>query len=408
MNLLVTDKCTNHCPYCFASTEMGKTQMLNHLSRENTEKVLEFIRNGEPNFSINIIGGEPFLYNDLGYLLERLTSEPNFKDAVIFTGGIFKTEKLNELKPYSKKISFLFNLNEKDVYKNEKEYQLVLTNLQKGLELGIHTNIGVNIYRTDFNFQEILDVCYDFGIEQLRWTVACPQINPSPDVKVLYPSDYPIVSKRIMQFLEKAFEMKISTYLDCPVPKCFFTTEELGRISLIQPHVVSAIHTCAPVVDVAPDLSVIRCFAFSEIERKKITDFKNFDDAIKYFERNIDEIYAKPQLYAKCNDCEFAINRTCFGGCMVNTPNAIGKIEKVEFKLKEAFEAIQKGNFELSENILLSINRKDASVAFLTAHSFYQKGDIKNAKRWALITINRSKTDDFRLKAKNLLENISI
>ena len=77
-------------------------------------------------------------------------------------------------------------------------------------------------------------------------------------------------------------------------------------------------------------------------------------------------------------------------------------------KLKEAFEAIQKRNFELSENILLNLNRKDASVAFLMAHSFYQKGDMKNAKRWTLITINRSKTDDFKLKAKKLLENISV
>ena len=406
MNLLVTDKCTNNCPYCFASTEMGKTQMLNRLSRDNIEKVLELIRNGEPNFSINIIGGEPFLYDDLGYLLDRLTSEPKFKSAVIFTGGIFKTEKLNELKPYTKKISCLFNLNEKEVYKNEKEYKHVLTNLQRCIELGIHTNIGINIYRTQFNYQEVLDVCYDFGIEQLRWTVACPQINPPSDVKVLYPEDYPVVSKRIVQFIEKAYEMNISTYLDCPVPKCFFTIEELGRISLIQPHVVSEIHSCSPVIDVAPDLTVIRCFAFSEIERKKITDFKKYEDAVNYFERNIDEIYAKPQLYEKCNDCEFALNRTCFGGCMVNTPTSISKGEKVELLLKKAFEAINQRNFEMSESILLNMNRKDASVAFLTAHSFYQKGDMKNARRWALITINRSISENFKQKANSLLENI--
>jgi MoaA/NifB/PqqE/SkfB family radical SAM enzyme len=408
MNLLVTDKCTNHCPYCFASTEMGKSNVLNQLSRENIGKIIGFIRNNDTKFDLNIIGGEPFLYKDLSYLINELTNEPNFGKALIFTGGIFRTEKLLEIEPYSDKVCLLFNLNEKIVYKNKKEYELVLKNLGKSIELGIKSNIGINIYRIDFNFIEILNVCNDFGIENLRWTIACPQLGDSHDIKVLYPSDYPNVSKRVMQFLEIAYNMKINAILDCPIPKCFFSLEELGRLALIHPQIITSTNACSPVIDITPDLNLIRCFAFSEIERKKLIDFEKCEDAKAYFNKNIDERFTKPQLYEKCNDCEFGIDRTCLGGCMVNTPQSINKGINVETLIKNTYDAIKEEKYELAEEIIFHIPRIDATVAFLTAHLFYKQKDIKNAKRWAMISINRSKTDKIKQAAIKLLRIINL
>ena len=44
MNLIVVDKCTNDCPYCFASTEMAKEGGRTELSREGIEGVVRFAR----------------------------------------------------------------------------------------------------------------------------------------------------------------------------------------------------------------------------------------------------------------------------------------------------------------------------------------------------------------------------
>ena len=151
MNLVVTDKCTNSCPYCFASSEMSKSLSLNILSKSNIDKIVDFIKRGEPSFEMNIIGGEPFIYKNLGFLLRKLYNEPNFKKATIFTGGVFLSKKIEEILPYCDQISIMVNLNEKRDYRSYKEYDKVIENIAKFFSLGIQTNIGFNIYSKNFN-----------------------------------------------------------------------------------------------------------------------------------------------------------------------------------------------------------------------------------------------------------------
>ena len=47
MNLIVTDKCTNSCPYCFAAYEMQKHSEQNILSKENIDVFLDFLESRE-------------------------------------------------------------------------------------------------------------------------------------------------------------------------------------------------------------------------------------------------------------------------------------------------------------------------------------------------------------------------
>ncbi|MGI0499858.1 radical SAM protein [Limnospira platensis CENA597] len=111
MNLIVIDKCSNYCAYCFTSTEMGKSGKKTALTREGIERVVQFISRSGPNFRLNIIGGEPFLYKDLVYLLEKSMAEPALGDATIFTGGICNSNEILKLKPYRDRLSLLVNLN---------------------------------------------------------------------------------------------------------------------------------------------------------------------------------------------------------------------------------------------------------------------------------------------------------
>lgn len=407
MNLIVVDKCTNSCAYCFASTEMAKSGRKTILSRQGIESVVQFIRRSGSDFHLNIIGGEPFLYKDLPYLLESLIAEPAFGSATIFTGAICNSNEILKLEPFRDRIAILVNLNESRDYHKQQEYDRVLRNIDLALSLGIPVNIGFNIWRLDFNGEEILNICESFGIERLRWTVAYPEILPSPEVKVVSPADYHILAPKVAEFLEAAYWREIEAYLDCPLPKCFFTSEQLGRIQLVQPKSASVIRSCGPVIDVNPALEVFRCYALSGIERTKLTDFQNFSELVTYYERAIDEKYAPPQVYDRCNTCEFARDRSCYGGCMANSAKSIGMRQSQEQLLQIAYQAIQEGRGDDAQNALDRVFRKDAGVSLLWAHRYQLAGDIKRAKIFARQAVNRSHTPKLRELATNLLKELA-
>jgi len=311
MNLIVVDKCTNYCRYCFASTEMGRATAKNTLDRASIEVVAAFVRKSGPGFSVNVIGGEPFLYRDLGFLLDRLYAEQTFGGATVFTGGIFKTGLLDAVSHHAHRTALLFNLNQRRDYVKQAEYDLVLRNLGRAQELGFPVVVGFNIWRSDFDGDEILDVCHAFGVERLRWTVAYPEAEPSEGVQTLRPDEYPATARSTAAFLEKAYRRGIQAWLDCPLPKCFFTAEEVGRLALTQPGSVSAIRACGPVIDVAPDLTLFRCYALSATHRRSLTDFEDFATVVRWYEREVDARFGSPQVFAACGTCEFAADRSC-------------------------------------------------------------------------------------------------
>lgn len=382
---------------------MSQSTARNELSREAIEEVVAFVHRSGPSFSLNIIGGEPFLYHDLGYLLEKLSAEPALAQAIVFTGGIFSTAAIERLSPFAERTSLLFNLNERRDYRHEVEYEVVLRNMKEALKLGLRINVGFNIWRADFNYQEILNVCRDFGVEYLRWTVAFPEAEPMPGVITLPPSAYKDLARRCFAFMEAAYEMGIQAYLDCPLPKCFFTLEELGRILLIQPRSATAIRACGPAVDVGPDLTVFRCYALSGHARRNLTEFNSYSDLSTWFERAIDDRYERPQVFEACATCEFAADRSCYGGCMAHSVISIGQRPPVQELLRQAHQSLSSGHHEDALSILENLPREDAAAALLRAHLFSDMGQRTEALRWARLAVNRSHAKATRRRATDLL-----
>jgi radical SAM protein with 4Fe4S-binding SPASM domain len=404
MNLIITDKCTNSCPYCFASIEMQKNKALKSISKTNIDILLDFISKEKKAVKLNVIGGEPFIYKHLDYLLCKLTSEKNIEKAVIFTGGIFIKERLKLLEKYKDKILLLFNVNEQTDYTSKKQYETLLENISYALQLGLKTNLGFNIYKKSFNYKEIIDLCHSFGIEQIRWSIACPQYNDTND-NIISPGNYREISSRVLQFLEYAFTFKIQANLDCPIPKCFFSSTELSRVANIQPHIIEKMNICEPVIDIGTDLSVFRCFAFSEHYKKKLTDFENFDTIRGYFRQNIDEKLIMPNLMPDCHTCENATAKICKGGCFAH--NKIDFALPVEDELlTKAFKLLKSGNPEKALNMMSMINRKDAAVSLLYAYIYFELNDYEECSRWARMTINRGGSEAVISEARNMLNKL--
>lgn len=407
MNLIVVDKCTNHCAYCFAATEMAKSTSRAVLSRTAIDELLEFIRRSGPDFDLNVIGGEPFIYIDLPYLLDRLYEEPTFGSATVFTGGIFNRKALDRIAHHADRTVLLVNLNERRDYHHTSEYSVVRDNMAAAIRLGFRIVIGFNIWRADFDYAEILNACAEFGVEHLRWTVAYPEANPSPGITVLSPAEYPHVARRCAEFLEEAYQRGIQAYLDCPLPKCFFTAAEVGRILLTQPMSATAIRSCGPVIDVAPDLSVFRCFALSGHARTKLSQFENHRELVEWYEKAIDEKYDRPTVYAACATCEFAENRTCFGGCLGHNTASIGKRLAPDELLARAHAALLAGDPDGAEFLLDQIPGQQALPALMRAYLELDRGASEAARRWARIAVNRSQSSATRAKARALLARLS-
>lgn len=406
MNLILVDKCTNYCAYCFASTVMAEQSKRASLSRDSIELLCEFVAKCGPDFTINLIGGEPFLYQDLDYLLARLFSISNVSRATIFTGAIFKQRALDVLAPFRDKVSILVNLNERRDYKRESDYAAVRRNMARSLELGFHTGIGFNIWREDFDYEEILTVCHEYGVEHLRWTIAYPEAKPMPGVTVLSPERYAATARRCFRFLEHAFQQNVEAYLDCPLPKCFFSHEELGRIAVTHPRTVSQIKACGPVIDVSPDLSVFRCYALSQEQRRHLTEFQNLSALTSWYEQAIDETYAQPSVFEKCASCEFAENRTCYGGCMAHSASSLQARPRADQMVGQIYGALESGDFGQALRLLGDFPRKDATAAIMHAYAHVGLQDLKAALIWARIASNRSRSNEVKAVAISLMREI--
>ena len=396
MNLIVVDKCTNYCKYCFASNEMAKNNSKAALKDENIPRVLEFIRNSGANFELNVIGGEPFLYRQLPYLLEKVLELENVSKICVFTGGIVATKVVEQICHLdTTRINFLFNMNEKKDYKTEREYELVLENFDLVLSQGFKAIFGYNIYEKEFNYTEILDLCEEYGTPILRWTIAFPELVKNLYTTTLLPDEYKAVSNKVATFLEDAYSRGIKAGLDCPIPKCFFNLEQMGRIALTQPLTINSIKSCGPVIDVTPDLDVFRCYALSDLKRTKLTDFKNFQEAIAFYEKNVDDLYSIPQTFEYCNTCEFALNKTCYGGCIAHSPDAVGKRVTTTELLKEMFTYFQLNNFDMTETFYSAhkVDLEESPVAnYLLSFIAESKGNMKGAKTFARRSIMFSKS----------------
>jgi cyclic pyranopterin phosphate synthase len=390
---------------------MAKNNSKAALKDENIPHVLEFIRNSGANFELNVIGGEPFLYRQLPYLLEKVLELENVSKICVFTGGIVATKVVEQICHLdTTRINFLFNMNEKKDYKTEREYDLVLENFDLVLSHGFKAIFGYNIYEKEFNYTEILDLCEEYGTPILRWTIAFPELVKNLYTTTLLPDEYKAVSNKVATFLEDAYSRGIKAGLDCPIPKCFFNLEQMGRIALTQPLTINSIKSCGPVIDVTPDLDVFRCYALSDLKRTKLTDFKNFKEAISFYEKNVDELYNIPQTFEYCGTCEFALNKSCYGGCIAHSPKAVGTRTSKEDLLMQMFQLFQQNNFADAAK-LFTANKFDLEKSpvanYLMSFIAESNNEMKQAKTFIRRSIMFSQSFENIEKYKQRLKQIS-
>lgn len=287
------------------------------MSLANFEKALSFL-SAEPNERIGLIGGEPTIHPEFRAILQRLISSP-FRSVCLFTNGI-------ELEPFfcelrNKRFNMLINLNEPDKI-GQANYEKIVRQIDtmvNHLYMREQVGIGLNFYRSDLDYSYVLDVLRRFQFKKLRISVAVPNLDRKRNTNALdyFRSMMPGVRALVKHLLE----LDVAPDFDCNyLPPCILKEEDhdlMRQYSSVfrRSNVVHTCAVCAPVLDILPDLQVIRCFAMSEFHKVRLSDFQSLDELKRHFLFEVDALAYQVLPDEACRDCRLYRSEKCSCGC---------------------------------------------------------------------------------------------
>ena len=106
-NIMLTDVCNLHCPYCFANEFVNKSDT--EISEEAFFKAVDFILGDGTHHSVGLIGGEPTTHSRFAQLLMGLIQDKRADAIILYTNGVL-LDQFMELVTH-KKVHMLINCN---------------------------------------------------------------------------------------------------------------------------------------------------------------------------------------------------------------------------------------------------------------------------------------------------------
>ena len=249
------------------------------------------------------------------------------------------------------------------------------------------------------------------GLTRFTWTVANP--IRGCESKVVPPVEFTALAERCTIMLRKAASLKVEANLDCPLPLCFFKDSDLAWVRQYHPGTASGMGLCAPVLDVTPELEVIRCFALSKSVRLKLMDFQSEKDIESWFIKHLDTQFLGYGCFDFCNQCAHFQKGRCYGGCLASH---VGGSLEAETELsaaaleKKMHQAIEADNAELALSYYNSGSfwSKTDLATFAAAVAASKLGDWQMAFNFAIEANNRAHDPSFMRVIGDFITNIAV
>lgn len=318
-NVLITTQCNKKCPYCFAQEKVDigfdkKTTADKEISLENLNIIIDFYKkSGIKQFSL--IGGEPTIHSKILKIINILTS--NDFIVHIFTNGLWNKDLVDLIQRTSaKQLTFLININSPSITP-KAEWDLINNNL-KAISGRKEVSLGINIYKEDFDYKYLIDLCVKYGFERIRWSLTNPIYGKINNLFVPLESA-PKYAQRIVEFTNQCAKHNILSENDCSIPLCMFTEEQIGKMIINGTSGLTNNSCSEGPVDIGPDLSIWKCFAFSELTHHKLTDFENMEQIHRYYKQIFHPQEKKLTSMDKCIDCSIKKRSLCSGGCLAHS-----------------------------------------------------------------------------------------
>ncbi len=311
MNIALTYFCNQKCPYCFAMDVMsiGKdSPEAREMTLDNLNKVMDFMKkSGVSQF--NMIGGEPTLHSRFEEIYDIISD--NGFPVMIFSNGVIDEQRVEFLNKKNNLNSILLNIRQPEEY-SAKDWEKILYTCSR---LNKVVALSYRIYKMDFDPTFLFNLIDEYKLNRLiNWAIACPSLLSNNVYLRL--EDHEKAVNRMVEFSRVSKKRNIGWYTDFGFILCAFSD---GKLEELRKNVGFIPETnCLPAIEVAPDLRVFRCYGTAPKTQAglKITDFKNLEEAERYF-------FIKSLPFKriggmdKCFKCEHIISRKCGGGCMV-------------------------------------------------------------------------------------------
>ncbi len=332
-NIMLTDSCNLHCPYCFANEFVNHSA--NEISMENLKKAMDFIASGNET-RLGLIGGEPTLHSQFREILQLIIADTRFNHVMLYTNGVKIDEFVKELS--HPKFHILLNCNNPSDM-GKAEYERMCDNLELFINqyyMKERITLGINIYQDNFEYQYLLNLLRKYNYDHVRMSIVVP--NTSDKRKLDVKGYFRSVKPKFKDFVYTMLSNDILPHYDCnKMPACLLTSDEIGAFTQLMeqkqkerarkklppinlPHTDAAIYTeevhCSPVIDIRQDLTAVRCFGLSDCTKVKITDFKNINDLRNYYLNEIDSYAFKLGISHGCMNCYRRKTLKCTGGCL--------------------------------------------------------------------------------------------
>ena len=82
------NKCQLNCKYCFAKDIIKTSKTKEEISIENFKYVLDFLKTGNSEQPLKLVGGEPMLHSRFSEIIDIVKNDKYFNNVMIFTNGL--------------------------------------------------------------------------------------------------------------------------------------------------------------------------------------------------------------------------------------------------------------------------------------------------------------------------------
>lgn len=311
MNINITTYCNLKCPYCFAVDlweSAGNKQDDKEISIKNLKIVMDFMKkSGLREF--RMFGGEPTLHTRFEEVYDIISR--NGFDVIMFSNGIIAKEIVEFLSKQKNIRNICINVQHPDGYSSEQSEILnfTLSSLNRVI------NLGFVVYKLDFDAYFIIDLIEKYNlIRDVKWSIAAPCLkHKNISIKL---EDHKKVIARLVKHSRRFKRHHIRWYPDTTFMWCLFKKEQLDE--LYRNVGFKPKNLCLPVLEVAPNLTVYRCYGTASLTnpRLKITKFKNEEDAFMYFSKK-EAFLKKIGVFKECFKCDLK-GSVCGGGCIAH------------------------------------------------------------------------------------------
>ncbi|MBQ7849912.1 MAG: radical SAM protein [Clostridia bacterium] len=337
-NLMLTKQCNLRCSYCFANEFVNRQSDV--MSYENFETCLNFLSH-DPQERIGLIGGEPTMHPELKRMLARLIDSP-FQQVCLFTNGILLDQFFTELR--NSKFSILINLNAPGSI-GQANFDRTLRNIDEmvnRLYMRSQVQLSLNVHSPDMDYQYMLETLRRFEMKRLRLSVAVPNMEAGREVDPL--AYFRLMAGTIRRLVRDLLEIGVAPVFDCNyIPYCIFNEDDRALMRQF-PEVMARSNirrinpVCSPVLDILPDLQVVRCFGMSSLYKVPLLDFRNTEELQRHFNAEIDALAYNILPSQECKGCHEYIACRCSGGCYAYR---LEKLRQLRQDLRNTWGALQ-------------------------------------------------------------------